>query len=96
MLGKTVVNLEVKLLKNQPLRAITVCIPDSLISISNLPKLDNFDQEFYQDYINLVNQSVIRNPNFNTNKTFRENVKYRLFRFYYDIIVNNYKKNQKF
>ena len=101
MLSKTVVNLEVKRLKNQPLPAITVCIPVSLISISNLPKLDNFNQEFYQDYINLVNQSVIRNPDsehiiININKTFTEKVKPRLNEVYNKIIRNNYYKIKNF
>ena len=35
MLGKTVVNFEVKRLKSQPLPAITICIP-RILSISKL------------------------------------------------------------
>src|SRR5690349_13431117 len=67
MLGKTVVNIEVKRLKAQPLPAITVCIP-ALLSISKLSNLSEFEQGQYQDYIKLVNKS-------NSSETFTEELK---------------------
>ena len=84
MLGKTVVNLEVKLLNNQPLPAITICIP-YVLSISNLPKLKNFNPKFYQDYIDLVKESKI-------NKTFTGEMKPFLFTKYLDMVNNNFDK----
>ena len=58
MLGKTVVNIEVK---PQPLPAITVCVP-GILSIEKLSKFNAFDQKIYQDYMRLVrNYSKISN-----------------------------------
>ena len=54
MLGKTVVNIEVKRLTAQTLPAITVCIP-ALLDISKLKQFKDFNQQFYQDYIELAN-----------------------------------------
>ena len=84
MLGKTVVNLELKLLKDQPLPAITICIP-YVLSISNLTKLNNFNPEYYQDYINLVKES-------NINKTFKEIGKRNLLTMYIEMMNNNFDK----
>ena len=55
-LGKTVVNIELKRLKSQPLPAITVCLWNHFISISKLSKLNKFNKKFYQDYINLFEE----------------------------------------
>ena len=60
MLGKTVVNIEVKRLKSQPLPAITVCIP-ALFSISKLSNLNENKRELYQNYELLINESIINN-----------------------------------
>ena len=57
--GKTVVNIEVKMLKEQPLPAITICIP-ALLSIQKLSKSSrkngNFEKLF-DTYKNLVEQT---------------------------------------
>ena len=58
MLGKTVVNIEVKRLTAQPLPAITVCLWNRFLSISKLSKLNEFNKELYQEYIDLVEQGV--------------------------------------
>ena len=55
MLGKTVVNIEIKRLVAQTLPAITICIP-ALITISKLKQLNGFNEEFYQDYMKLLNE----------------------------------------
>ena len=57
MLGKTVINIEVKRLITQPLPAITFCIP-TLLSILKLSKLY---QRFYQDYKQLLNITKANN-----------------------------------
>ena len=81
MLGKTIVNLEVKLLKNQPLPAITLCVPH-LLSIPKLEKLTSFSQNLIQDYNNLLNQCY-------TNKSFPEWSKKRLNDIYRKIVFLN-------
>ena len=57
ILGKTVVNIEVKRLIVQPLPAITVCIP-ALFSMSKLSELNNIDKILYENYTILVKQSI--------------------------------------
>ena len=52
MLGKTVVNVEVKRLNSQPMPSITICIP-TFFSISKLSKLNEFNQSLYQEYMKL-------------------------------------------
>ena len=84
MLGKTVVNIEVKRLKDQTLPAITVCIAYRdyiLLSLSKLRKLTMFNQEYYQDYMNLYKESY-------ANKTFIKEVKNRLNKIYRHIMEN--------
>ena len=56
MLGKTVVNIEVKRLKAQTLPAITVCIP-ALFSMSKLSELNENNRKLYQ-YLELVNSTT--------------------------------------
>ena len=58
MLRNTVLNIEVKRYEpsnNQPLPAITVCIP--LLSITNLSGFKKLNLQFYQDYMKLFNES---------------------------------------
>ena len=88
MLGKTVVNIEMKRIESQPLPAITIFIPH-IISIEKLPKFSNFNQKSYQDYINLVNES-------NKNKTITDKVRADLNRFYRDIQGNIIGKTDSF
>ena len=57
MLGKTVVNIDVKRLRAQPLPAITVCVETSL-SITKLSKLNENNQLLYQDYMKVLNESI--------------------------------------
>ena len=80
ILGKTVVNIEVKRLTAQPFPAITVCLWERFLSISKLSKLNGFNNESYQDYIELVEQ-MVKSNNF-TNK-------YKLRGFYQRISTNN-------
>ena len=75
MLGKTVVNIEVKRLVSQPLPAITVCIPYRF-ELSKLSELSENNKNSYQDYMRLVNQNIV-------NRTFTEGVKKKLQRIYY-------------
>ena len=77
MLGKTVVNIEVKRLESQPLPAITVCIPHRF-ELSKLSELNKTNKILYQDYMNLVNQSI-------DNGTFSEDVKEKLADIYREI-----------
>ena len=83
MLGKTVVNIEMKRLEFQPLPAITVCIPYRF-ELSKLSELSETNKILYQDYMSLINQSI-------DNKTFTEDVKKRLQNIYYKIKRNNTK-----
>ena len=57
ILGKTVVNIEMKRLEFQPLPPITVCIPNRF-QMSKLSELSETNKILYQDYRNLVNQSI--------------------------------------
>src|ERR1700761_2418110 len=77
MLGKTVVNIEVKRLESQPLPAITVCIPHRY-QMSKLSELSETNKNLYQDYMNLVNQNI-------KNGTFTKDVKLKLQNIYYEI-----------
>ena len=81
MLGKTVVNIEVKRLESQPLPAITVCIPHRF-ELSKLSELSETNKILYQDYMRLVNQSI-------DNKTLTEYVQKKLQDIYYEIKRNN-------
>src|ERR1700744_4709516 len=60
MLGKTVVNIEVKRLESQPLPAITVCIPHRY-QMSKLSELSETNKILYQDYMNLIYQNISSN-----------------------------------
>ena len=77
MLGKTVVNIDVKRLESQPLPAITVCIPHRY-QMSKLSELSETNKILYQDYMRLYNQSI-------ENRTFTKDVKLRLQSIYMDI-----------
>src|ERR1700759_2111128 len=88
MLGKTVVNIEVKRLEAQPLPAITICIP-AVISISKLSNLSEFDQRLYQDYMILLDEG-------NKNQTFTEEMMKTMIDIYLKIIYNNLGKIAKF
>ena len=59
MLGKTVVNLDVKILKDQKLPAITICIPAqiSLTKLSESPKYHGQFKQSLNVYKKLLNQS---------------------------------------
>ena len=83
MLGKTVVNLhvEVKRLKAQTLPAITVCIYESIFSISKLSKINENNRRIYQDYMKTINESI-------SNKTLK-NSRIKLRSKYYQISLNN-------
>ena len=80
MLGKTVVNIEVKRLKSQQLPAITVCIP-TLFSISKLSKLNEINKKLYQDYMKLIDEGE-------TNRNFSDSLKQEL-RYKYNLIKEN-------
>ena len=56
MLGKTVLNIEVKRLKAQTLPAITVCIPP--FSISKLSVLSETSKALYQEYKKIINKGL--------------------------------------
>ena len=63
MLGKTVVNIEVKIMKDQPLPALTICIPAffSLPKLSKSSRWNKTHDGLLYDYMNLVNQSLYGN-----------------------------------
>ena len=81
MLGKTVVNIELKQLMSQPLPAITVCIPARLLSISKLVNLNGLNQQLYQEYINLFQEGV-------ANKSFTKTMKVKLCNIYQKISID--------
>ena len=81
MLGKTVVNIDVKRLKSQPLPAITVCIP-RLLSIQKLSKLSEYNQVIYQDYMKLINEDI-------DNKSITNEIQQNLRRIYNNITKDN-------
>ena len=88
MLGKTVVNIELKRLTSQPLPAITVCIP-FFYSVQKLAKLN---QGYYQYYMKVWNEG--RN-----NKNFTDEMKKKLVGIYAVLQgdttqkkINNYQK----
>ena len=83
MLGKTVVNIEVKRLKAQPLPAITVCIP-ALIRVS-----ESINKDAYQVYMKLLNHGI-------SNRNFTEQVKSFMDSRYYVINSNILRKIVKF
>src|SRR5690349_13697298 len=58
MLGKTVVNIDVKRLESQQLPAITICIPHRF-QLSKLSELSETNKILYQDYMNLLNQTIV-------------------------------------
>ena len=80
MLGKTVVNIEVKQLKSQPLPATTVCI-QTIVSISNLKELYEFAEQLIHKYMNIINGSL-------TNDQFTEEMKQNLKYIYKNITKN--------
>ena len=63
MLGKTVVNLEVKMMKDQPLPAITIYIPAliSIAKLSNSSRLNENSKQLSEDYMKYIEQS--KTPN---------------------------------
>ena len=71
MIGKTIVNIEVKRLKSQSLPGITVCIP-ALFSMPRLSELNN-NNELYENYTRLLNESIAKRTNANEAK---EKLKY--------------------
>ena len=77
IIGKTMVNIEVKRLIVQPLPAITLCIP-ALFSMSKLSKLNNNDKMLYENYTRLVNQGIANRTY--TNEA-REKLKYLYKKF---------------
>ena len=90
MLGKTVVNIEVKILKDQPLPAITIFNP-ALISIQKLLKLKSprWNKSFnglIHDYTNFFIQILNSNANDTTLKSLESKMEAK----YNDI----FKKNQ--
>ena len=81
MLGKTAVNIDVKVLIGQTLSAITVCIP-AFISIPKISNSNDFNQSHYQDYFKLVNEYKGK---------FTDEVKQNLKEIYGNITKNNKK-----
>ena len=88
MLGKTVVNIEVKRVKDQPLPAITVCIP-AILSMTKLSNLSEFNRRIYQDYIELITEAK-------NNGTFTDELKQTLRNIYLNITDNHLGKIVKF
>ena len=78
MLGKTVVNIEVKRFTAQPLPAITVCIPPRY-DISKISKLSEKNKGLYQDYMKMVNIGK-------SNRTFPKELKQGLKKIYKNMI----------
>ena len=84
MLGKTVVNLEVKLPKKQPPPAITICIPEQ-ISLTKLSKSSKFNEKLkskHDDYMKSYRQSRNLDRNSNVNETTWKELKQRLLYLY--------------
>ena len=71
ILGKTVVNIEVKRLKTQPFPAITVCVaaPVSVLKLSYFNNSRNI--KLHHDYMKLLNDSK-------ANRNFTDDVKVNL------------------
>ena len=88
MLGKTVVNLEVKILKDQPLPAITICIQAqiSLIKVYESSKYRGQFDELLNNYKKLLNQS--RPVNETTWQLFKFHLKYIYTKISYEIEKN--------
>ena len=81
MLGKTVVNIDVKRLKAQPLPAITVCIP-ALLSISKLSKWNEQNKGFHQNHMKIVEEIT-------ANKTIKEKLRKDLKIMYQNTLNKN-------
>ena len=74
MLGKTVVNIELKIMKDQPLPAITICIPHflSITKLTNSSRKNENFQNIFDAYMNLVNQT--QNANETSWKSLKSNL----------------------
>ena len=98
MSGKFVVNIEVRRELYENLPAITVCLPQ----IISLERLGNFNQKYYQDYLDynemLSQENILNFTKYNENKQNLTNIYWKVhelfghyskYKNFFEVIIDN-------